>query len=361
MKIAESNVVMSSASAASSRRQMSETLRAWVGDTRPDFEGNQAAANAQATSTPASAKVSLSDAGKTAQSGEAQATSSASDAINDAVDSDPRMRLLKLMIEFLTGEKITVINPAAIGNPNNAAVAVPAANQQTATQPPARAGYGVEYDYHASYSETASMSFETSGVIRTADGKEIQFSLSLSMQRSYSEQTDVSLRAGDGRKKVDPLVINFDGNAAQLTDQTFSFDLNADGTKENISFVRGGGFLALDKNGDGKINDGSELFGPASGNGFAELGALDGDGNGWIDENDAAFSQLQIWTKGGDGVDVLTSLKDANVGALFLGNVSSPFDLKDANNQLQGQVRSSGVWLSENGVAGSIQQVDLVA
>ncbi|MBS1169866.1 MAG: hypothetical protein H6R01_784 [Burkholderiaceae bacterium] len=352
MKIAESNVMMSSSSAASSQRQVNESLRAWIGDKRPDFEGNQN----NATTTPTSAKVSLSDAGKTAQSSETNAVGNSTD------DSEsPQIRLIRLMVEFLTGKKISLISAADIGNPNDAAAAAPVPNQQTAPQPPARAGYGVEYDYHASYSETASMSFETSGVIRTADGKEIQFNMSLSMQRSYSEQTDVSLIAGDGRRKVDPLVINFNGHAAQLTNQKLSFDLNADGTKEDISFVQGGGFLALDKNGDGKINDGSELFGPATGNGFAELGALDGDGNGWIDENDAAFSRLRVWTRGSNGADVLTSLKDANVGALHLGNVSSPFDLKDANNQLQGQVRSSGFWLSENGVAGSIQQIDLVA
>jgi hypothetical protein len=43
----------------------------------------------------------------------------------------------------------------------------------------------------------------------------------------------------------------------------------------------------------GRIDSGSELFGPATGSGFGELAALDGDGNGWIDENDDAFARLR--------------------------------------------------------------------
>ena len=125
------------------------------------------------------------------------------------------------------------------------------------------------------------------------------------MTRVYVEQTDISLRLGDAvKQKKDPLVINFNGSAAQLTSTKFSFDIDTDGTTENISFAApGSGFLALDKNHDGKINDGSELFGPASGNGFKELAAYDQDGNQWIDENDAVFSRLKVWSKDGEGKD----------------------------------------------------------
>jgi hypothetical protein len=142
----------------------------------------------------------------------------------------------------------------------------------------------------------------------------------------------------------------------------FQFDLNSDGTKEQIAFVApGSGFLALDKNGDGTINNGSELFGPGTGNGFKDLAAYDSDGNGWIDENDAVFNNLRIWTKDSAGNDQLFTLSQKGVGALYLGNVATPFSVKDEQNALLGQVRSTGIFLQENGTVGTLQQVDLVA
>ena len=59
------------------------------------------------------------------------------------------------------------------------------------------------------------------------------------------------------------------------------------------------------------------------------------------------------------GADTLRSLQEANVGAISLARVATPFDIKDQNNALQAQVRASGVYLQENGGVGSIQQVDL--
>ena len=126
--------------------------------------------------------------------------------------------------------------------------------------------------------------------------------------------------------KTDPLMINLDTDIGSVSDQKFFFDLDADGKEDEISFAgKGSGFLALDRNGDGKINDGSELFGTKSGDGFKDLAAYDEDGNGWIDENDAIFSQLKIWTKDEDGKDKLISLKDADVGAIYLGNADTQF------------------------------------
>ena len=89
---------------------------------------------------------------------------------------------------------------------------------------------------------------------------------------------------------------------ANLTDQKFFFDIDADGKKDEISeLAAGSGYLALDHNNDGKINDGSELFGPESGDGFADLAEYDDDGNGWIDENDAVWKKLKIWCRNKKG------------------------------------------------------------
>ena len=129
----------------------------------------------------------------------------------------------------------------------------------------------------------------------------------------------------------DPLVINLDTDATELSDQTFYFDLDADGEEEEISMLKGSGYLALDKNEDGIINDGSELFGTGNGDGFADLARYDEDGNGWIDENDSIWSKLKIWCKDEKGNDVLYKLSDKGVGAICLQNVSTDFTLQVQN------------------------------
>src|SRR5574343_414158 len=206
------------------------------------------------------------------------------------------------------------------------------------------------------------ISFSASGHVTTSDGREIAFNLELSMARAYHEESDISLRLGDAARKTDPLVLNFSGTAAQLTDQRFSFDLNADGRNEQINFVApGSGFLVFDRNQDGKVNDGRELFGPGTGDGFVELARLDDDKNGWIDENDSGFGKLQLWTQAGDGTKQLQSLTAAGVGAISLSAIATPFDIKTNANELLGQIRNSAIFLQESGAAGTIQQIDLTA
>ena len=164
--------------------------------------------------------------------------------------------------------------------------------------------------YHEEAEDTA---FRTSGTVRTADGREISFGLELGMSRRFREETKIE-NITEIVDLTDPLVINLDGNIAGLSDQKFMFDIDADGEEESISYLQGGsGYLALDKNGDGVINDGSELFGTKSGDGFADLAEYDADGNGWIDENDPIFDKLLIWAKDENGKDELYTLKEAGV------------------------------------------------
>ena len=352
MKIASAALQMDSSHAKLQHHEVRESLVAWVGNQRPDFNGSQG------NNQPRSA-VQISDAGKAAQSSEASAIQSGI----DAAENDPMLRMIKAMVAMLTGKEIKVFDASELQS-GTVTSQVTDPSQSTpssqASAPVENAGYGIEYSRHESYSEVEQTSFDASGVVRTSDGKEIQFSISLSMARSYHEESDVSINQGDARQKKDPLVLNFAGNAAQLTNQRFKFDLNSDGQAENINFVAGGsGFLAFDRSGDGKINNGSELFGASSGDGFADLAMLDSDDNGWIDENDAAYEQLSVWTKDSAGKDQLATLRQANVGALSLGRVATPFDLKDGSNALLGQIRSSGIFLQEDGKAGTMQQVDL--
>ena len=211
--------------------------------------------------------------------------------------------------------------------------------------------------YHEETEETA---FRTTGTVRTADGREINFGLELGMSRRFQEETKIE-NIAEIVDLTDPLVINLDGNIAGLSDQKFMFDIDADGEEESISYLQGGsGYLALDKNGDGVINDGSELFGTKSGDGFADLAEYDADGNGWIDENDQIFDKLRIWAKDENGKDELYTLKEVGVGAICLQKAATDFSLNSQKDNTQnGQIRSTGIFLYENGTAGTMQQLDL--
>ena len=211
--------------------------------------------------------------------------------------------------------------------------------------------------YHAESEQTA---FSTQGKVITADGREITFGLDISMSRSFEEYYETT-HTEEVLQMMDPLVINLDTNIAGLSDQKFEFDIDCDGIKDTISMLeKGSGYLALDKNNDGSINDGSELFGTSSGDGFKDLAIYDEDGNGWIDENDEIFDKLLIWSKDADGNDELYTLKEAGVGAICLHKVATDFSLNSLkDNQSNGQIRSTGLFLYENGNAGTMQQLDL--
>ena len=208
-------------------------------------------------------------------------------------------------------------------------------------------------------SESESVAFASSGMVKTQDGRSIDFNIEVSMSRAFTSQ--INTLTTQNYIKTDPLVINLDTDIGSVTDQKFLFDLDSDGDEEEISFAgKGSGFLALDRDGDGRIGDGSELFGTKSGDGFKDLAAFDEDGNGWIDENDSIYSKLKVWTKDEDGNDYLINLKDADVGAIYLDNVDTQFSLKDGNNRMNGEIKKTGIYLHEStGAAGTLNHIDL--
>lgn len=216
-----------------------------------------------------------------------------------------------------------------------------------------------------SYEEAEETTFTTQGKVVTADGREISFDLSLDMSRKfreyYYEREEIYATQNENASFIDPLVINLDSSIANVSDQKFMFDIDSDGILDSISGLNSGsGYLALDKNGDGIINDGSELFGTATGDGFADLAAYDDDGNGWIDENDEIWSKLLIWTKDENGKDMLYHLKDKGVGAICLEKVDTDFSLKSLkDNAMNGKIRKTGIFLYENGNVGTMQHLDL--
>ncbi|MBR1635404.1 MAG: hypothetical protein IJ682_10140 [Lachnospiraceae bacterium] len=210
-----------------------------------------------------------------------------------------------------------------------------------------------------SYSETEETGFHADGKAYTEDGRTIDFNVNVLMSRSYMEYMNVNIPTM-ADALCDPLVVNIGSDTADVRDQTFKFDLDVDGKEDEISMLgKGSGFLALDKNGNGKIDDGSELFGTKSGDGFADLREYDSDGNGWIDENDEVFSKLKVWCKDENGKDILMDLKQADIGAIYLGASRTEFSLGGADGYRDGVIRSTGVFLRENTGAGTVQHVDL--
>ena len=355
MKIINSSIQLAAETSAISRNEKHETLTMWKGDReRRTIHGNGQGrlghqARRQAEAHNAAVDVSLS--GKARGAKPVKKAADPASIKPDPVD-DLKLDILKAMIEKLTGKKMNIMEPEEITDPSR--------STEDATAPARQDdGFGMIYDYYESHYEYESMDFSATGSITTADGQQIDFSVDLSMSREFYSEQHVQLRAGEALK--DPLSMNFSGSAAELTQTKFSFDIDADGRSEQIAFLKpGSGFLALDKNNDGRINDGSELFGALTGDGFAELARFDSDHNNFIDENDSIYDRLRIWEKDAEGRDRLLALGKAGIGAIFLGSADSPFDIKDQNNALAGKVQSTGIFIRENGSAGIVQQLDLV-
>lgn len=353
MKIASSELAFQADHSLVEREERHETLLTW--------RGEPPTANAAAAE---STLARISDAARQAFSADSTPATTQAAAIEDsqsAVENDPFLAMIRQMIEFLTGETVRVFDmnefSARLGHVERASNASGQALQ-------ARRNGGMAYDLHTVREEFEQTRFSASGTVRTADGQEVSFSIDLEMTRLYREETHVSLRTGNAVRK-DPLVVNFGGSAAQLTadaHRRFLFDLDGDGRTERLpGFAQGSGsgYLAIDLNGNGRIDDGRELFGPHSGNGFAELALLDEDGNGWIDAGDSAFDRLSVWTPAADGAGELRSLADLGIGALALAHAVTPFALRGQGNEDLGLVKSTGLYLGEDGRPGILQEIDL--
>ncbi|WP_156035981.1 hypothetical protein [Butyrivibrio sp. AE3004] len=201
--------------------------------------------------------------------------------------------------------------------------------------------------------------FTAKGIAKTEDGRELNFGINVSMSRQFNEA--IGVMHASPMQLIDPLVINIGNSVTEISDQSFTFDLDADGSEDTVkSLAPGCGFLAYDKNGDGIINDGSELFGALSGNGFTELSKYNTDGNDWIDENDEIYEKLRVWCRGEDGKDTLMTLKEADVGAIYLKHAETEFTSQGNDFMVNAKYKSSGIFLREStGEAGVVHQIDL--
>lgn len=390
MKIASSNIALQSDHSKKEQHYVAETLRVRNGDnisveTQRTYLGQSE--NSSQT------KVSLSEkalqllqneqenanknANKNANANLLRRSVQNNNAVqNNEIDApeDPKLLLIRAIIEAISGKSIKFVGESATNQSDKANSTTPtmanianlanANGGEVIAVSSGNTAFGLRYNSNEVIKENETTNFSASGIIKTADGKEIQFQCDLSMQRSFymDNSTEIFMGASTDRKSLcDPLIINFAGTAAELKNTTFAFDLNADGSAENIQeLAAGSAFLVLDKNKDGKINNGNEMFGTQSGDGFADLSVYDEDGNGWIDENDSVYNSLGVWNNSAYGGKI-RSLKEAGIGAIYLQNANTEFSIKDkTTNELQGQIRKTGIFLNEkNGNIGTIQHVDL--
>ncbi len=360
MKVQGSDVALWSAHHYEKQSQRTESLKIWDGN-RSSEENRATQLGPGEPSSPPFAPIVASQTPSTTTTQLSKATST--DEVSESeADLDPEVRLLKLIMERMFGKKINLMPLRSLQQCDTAATSQ--AGTPTTSTPaeqvprPQAQGWGMQYDLQETEQEIERLAFSARGTIQTADGEEINFDLQLNLQREYSQSLNVQVRAGD--VPVDPLVINFNGQAAELTQRKFQFDLDTDGADETIASVKAGSaFLVLDANSDGKVNDGGELFGPKTGNGFAELSSYDSDQNNWIDENDTVYHQLRLWNPEVTG-DKLSTLQEKNVGAIYLKNLATPFSYKGTDNESVAELAATSVVLSSDDTVGTIQQLNLV-
>jgi hypothetical protein len=148
--------------------------------------------------------------------------------------------------------------------------------------------------------------------VRTVNGWYINFSCSGRFQVTCGPDDGSGSGSGNPDEQscgegCSPVVIDMDGKGFDFTDRAGGvlFDIDADGVAERISWTAADSndaFVVLDRNGNGGIDDGSELFGdvtlqPAGSdpNGYDALAVYDTNRDGVIDGSDSVYAQLRLW------------------------------------------------------------------
>jgi Ca2+-binding RTX toxin-like protein len=141
----------------------------------------------------------------------------------------------------------------------------------------------------------------------------------------------------DAKTVRSPIVLDLNGDGIKTTEvsqQTY-FDFDGNGFSEQTGWISSGdGLLVLDRNSNGLIDSGTELFGDQSilndgsksPNGFEALKDLDGNGDGTIDSSDSIYGSLKVWLDDGDGVTQSSELKtlaELNIQSIDLGYSAS--------------------------------------
>jgi Ca2+-binding RTX toxin-like protein len=177
---------------------------------------------------------------------------------------------------------------------------------------------------------------------------------------------DLFLRGINWQTRRDPLTLDLDGDGIESRgiDQTnpILFDHDGDGIKHATGWITADdGFLVLDRNGNGTIDSGRELFGdstPLAGgqtaeDGFAALAAEDTNGDGAVTAADARFTQLRVWRDlNQDGIsqsNELFTLGQLGITAINVSSVERNQPVGNGN-----QIADVGTYVRDNGLIGTV-------
>ena len=171
---------------------------------------------------------------------------------------------------------------------------------------------------------------------------------------------------------VDPMILDLDGDGIETMTagqyQGALFDHNKDGIRTATGWVKpDDGLLALDRNGDGIINNGGELFGDSTlladgsraAHGYAALAELDSNGDGKVDAADEKFADLRVWRDlNSDGISTaseLFTLEELGIASLDTAYKNTHTGLAGGNTLVQ-----QGSFTKADGSSGQMGDVNFV-
>ena len=177
-----------------------------------------------------------------------------------------------------------------------------------------------------------------------------QFERRLASGEFMKSYIDMQKAQAEQNRRIDPLVFDLGGDGiatVSLEESNAFFDLDNNGFAEKTSWVGAKeGLLSYDKNGDGIINGGNELFGDRTlmkdgktlaSSGFAALAEYDDNKDGKIDSNDAIYTLLRIWQDSdGDGIASAGELRRlVDLGIVSIGLSYNNTGVTDGANNIQ--------------------------
>ena len=164
---------------------------------------------------------------------------------------------------------------------------------------------------------------KNAGTTTTSTSVQLEFNFQFSFSGSVQVQQT-------GVQQSDPITFDLDNDGIELSSYQngAKFDITGKGAQVTTAFVNGGdAFLALDRNKNGIVDDGTELFGDQRGaaNGFEELRKLDSNSDGKIDKYDVGFDALMLFRDNGNG-----KTEDGELFGLSAGGIAE-IDLRYKN------------------------------